>query len=328
MINKLLIIRLSSIGDIVLTTPVVRALRQAHPQAEIHYLTKARFAEAIAHNPHIDRLHRYEGSLRQAIATLRAERFDHIVDLHGNWRSFVLRTELAVPATVFPKMNGRKLLMTLFKARITVPHVVDRYALAAAPLGAMPDDQGLEFPYPAELDVWAAAQVMQQLGEGPLPYALCLSASYTTKRWLPAYYRQYLNTHSQPCILLGGPSEQSLAAQVLEGYQGPVFNAVGTTHLLESAALLKQCTHLITPDTGMMHIAAALQVPAVTLWGNTVPGFGMGPYRAPHVILEEQGLGCRPCSKLGHHRCPKGHFRCMHALTPERVSAASKALLS
>lgn len=326
MIRHLLVIRLSSIGDIVLTTPVLRALRRAHPQAHIHYLTKARFADAIRHHPAIDTLHTYSGSLRATLAALRPMPLDHIVDLHANWRSFVIRTELAVPATVFSKQNLRKLAMTALKRPIAVPHVVDRYMAAALPLGATDDGLGLDFHYPAALDTWAADTLRAHLGAAR-PYALCLSASYATKRWLPAYYAQYLRNTPQPCVLLGGPAEATLAASILDGYTGPVFNAVGSTTLLESAALLRQCSHIITPDTGMMHIAAALQVPAVTLWGNTVPAFGMGPYRAPHVIVEEPGLGCRPCSKLGHARCPRGHFACMTALTPERVQAATQQLL-
>lgn len=308
-----------------LTTPVLRALRSHFPHAHIGYLTKAHFADAIAHHPAIDTLHLYKGNLRQTLKELKAVGYDHVVDLHRNVRSFLLRTELAIPYTTFPKANDRKLLMTRLKLRLEVPHIVDRYAEAIRPLGAELDEQGLDFYYPTALDAWAQAAV-QEKWAGTQPYALCLSASYTTKRWLPEYYRTYLEQTEQPVILLGGKAEMALAQELCQGLpEGRVWNTVGHTSLLQSAALLRPCTHLITPDTGMMHIAAALQVPSITLWGNTVPQFGMYPYRAPHVVVEEQ-LGCRPCSRLGHKSCPRGHFACMRALTPQRVAQAVASL--
>jgi len=170
-LKKILLIRLSSIGDIVLTTPILRALRHAYPGAEIGYLTKDRFRDVLRYNPYINRLHLFRGSLAESLAELEAVGYDHVLDLHRNLRSWYLRTGLALPTSTYPKANDRKRRMTWLKQRLSVPHIVERYAQALEPLGVQLDAGGLDFFYPAELDSWAAQQV-QARWPGQRPYGL------------------------------------------------------------------------------------------------------------------------------------------------------------
>ena len=318
---KILIVRLSAMGDIILTTPAVRALRRAQPEAELHYLTKSRFAESIRHNPHLDRVIEWEGKDFNSLVTqLKAESYTHVVDLHKNLRSNWLRFRLGVPATTFHKANTLKNRMVWFKdPKLAVSHIVERYMQAVAPWGAVPDEEGLEFPLLPEVQHAVEQNHLDwNLGAGYV--ALVLSATWFTKRWPEEHVRQFVQNSPLPVVLLGGPAESEIARRiVMDLPPGQVHNLAGKTSLQHSAAWLERAEWVLTGDTGLMHIAAALHKPTVVLWGNTTPRFGMSPYRTEHLNLEIEGLGCRPCSRIGYQKCPKGHFKCMRLLAPEQV---------
>lgn len=317
---KVLVCRFSSIGDVVLTSPIVRSLKTARPALELHYVTKAALAPLVVHNPHLARVHVLEDDFGRLVRQLRAERFSFLVDLHNNLRSHRLRVALGIPAAGFPKLNARKYVLTKFK-RDTLPdrHLVDRYAEALQPLGVPLDAGGLELFLPPE----AATAAQQQLASAGVAggfTAHVLGAKFATKRWPAAYHAELANRRGQPVVLLGGPDVANDARTVAKRLAVPYLNTVGKADLMTSAAFIQHAAAVVTPDTGLMHVAAAFQRPTYVLWGNTVPKFGMAPYRAPHRNLEVHGLRCRPCSKLGFARCPQGHHRCMHELNPERVA--------
>lgn len=323
--RKLLVIRFSAIGDIVLTTPVLRALKTAFPDCELHWLAKEKFAHVLAHNPHISRIHAWtKETNQQVMSSLRNEQFDGVLDLQGSLRSRRIGWQLGRPYVTFDKRNLRKWWMVRTK-RGSVTHVVERYAQVLAPFGVSLDDSGLDFPLPE--DAVAAARQAVQAFVSTLPpvtqppVAAVLGATHNTKKWPLAYHAELLNRLGLPVVLIGGPAERNDADTLLPQLQVPVLDAVAHHDLFGSAALLQQCQFVITNDTGMMHIAAALQVPLLSIWGNTVPGFGMTPYRAKYLTLETIGLPCRPCSKIGFARCPQGHFRCMYDNTPARAMA-------
>ncbi len=167
----------------------------------------------------------------------------------------------------------------------------------------------------------------QLLQRGWLP--VVLGGKFATKKWPTAYFIQLLNDLQRPVILLGGPDEAAEASEISQALTIPHHNAVGKVDLLQSAALMAASTFVITHDTGLMHIAVALKLPTVSIWGSTVPELGFAPYRSPNaLIVQHPGLSCRPCSKLGHAKCPKGHFKCMNELTPEMVLKAIRKQFS
>lgn len=317
-VNKVLIIRFSSIGDIVLTTPVIRSLKQAHPDCEIHFFTKKAYKPLLEHNPHLTRIHVLEDSFRESIRPLKGLDFDHILDLHHNLRSLRVKWSLRTSSSTFPKENLAKYRMVRKQRYPTewLPHVVQRYGSTLSKLEVELDDKGLEISYPEQLDQWAR-EMISPLDDHPL--AIVLGAKFNTKRWLPEYFVETINRLGRPVLLLGGSDAVAERDLIIPQLQVPSLDAVNQYSLLESTALLNQVAEVLTHDTGFMHIAAALGKKVYSLWGNTVPALGMTPYKTESVILENTEIHCRPCSKIGFDTCPKGHFDCMKSITPDIV---------
>jgi ADP-heptose:LPS heptosyltransferase len=306
---KILIIRFSSIGDIVLTTPVIRCLKQQLPNAEIHYLTKKAFQPVLKSNPYIDKLHLLEGPVSGIIPELKAENFDYIIDLHKNVRTMLVKSRLGIKSSSFNKLNIEKWLLVNFRINILPPvHIVDRYLKTVEFLGVKNDGKGLD--YFLEKDY----KLRELLPETHQDYTgLVIGAQHYTKR-LPVYKLiEVCKLLNQPVVLMGGKEDAGRAEQIVTAAGDYVFNACGKFTLDESAFLVKMAKQIITHDTGLMHIAAAFNKRIISVWGNTVPGFGMYPYHVNESkMIGVEGLKCRPCSKIGYQKCPLGHFKCMN----------------
>jgi ADP-heptose:LPS heptosyltransferase len=325
MMKKILIIRFSSIGDIVLTTPVIRCLKKQLPETEIHFLTRKSFAAVLKANPYIDKLHLLDKDLPGMIRTLRAERFDQIIDLHHNVRSARIKWKLNIPAHSFPKLNIEKWLYVRFKwNRMPAVHIVDRYLETVQPLGIKKDEEGLDYYISPE----------DELPARSLPYpayiGLVIGAAHATKR-LPLHKLQELVKNlTAPVVLLGGKEDRDNGTAIAAIAPERIVNACGQYNLNQSASLVRQAKLIITHDTGLMHIAAAFDKPILSVWGNTVPAFGMYPYRpggnAQNHQFEVKNLACRPCSKIGFEKCPKGHFKCMVQQDMHQLAAMAMQL--
>ena len=306
---KILIIRFSSIGDIVLTTPVVRCLKKQMPDTEIHYLTKERFREITESNPYIDKVHLLKGELSECIKELKREKFDHIVDLHKNIRSLIVRARLKATATSFPKLNFKKWLLVKLKINLLPDiHIVDRYFKAVKKINIINDQQGLDY-FLTEEYMQKARGYVSAFAEKYC--AFVIGGTYYTKRYPKEKVVELINTISFPVVLLGGQQEADDAAYIENNAEKKVLNLCNKISLNESAAILQYSDMVISNDTGLMHIASALGKKLVSFWGSNVPAFGMYPNIKEHYIAEVRGLSCRPCSRLGKKKCPKGHFKCM-----------------
>lgn len=316
MIKKVLIIRLSSIGDIVLTTPVVRCLKKQLPHIEIHYLTKPENRLLLASNPYTDQVHVLDKAPWKKALELSALGFDLIIDLHHNLRTAIIKKVMGIPSYAFPKLNIEKFLLVQFKINKLPPvHIVDRYMQCVAPLGVVNDGEGLDFFIPEKDHL----SQFEDLNIGKQPYyAWAIGAQHFTKRLPAANIAEGIKKLKLPVILLGGPSDAAMAQEIMQLCSCKVYNACGKTNLNQSAYLVQHCQQLFTNDTGLMHIGAALRKPIVSFWGNTLPAFGMTPYYGQHAIehyiIENKTLSCRPCSKIGYQTCPKQHFNCMQTL--------------
>jgi heptosyltransferase-2 len=319
---KFLVIRFSSIGDIVLTTPVLRNLAQQVPGAVIHYLTKPVFAQVLDGNPHVRKVHLLKEDFDAMIRSLKAEQFDAVIDLHSNVRTLRVKQALGLPSASFRKLNLEKWLLTSFKwDRMPRLHIVDRYLETVARYQVNNDGQGLDYFIPQ--DTVSPFETMS------LPFrsgyiALVAGAAHFTKRIPIDKMREICMRSGQPVLLLGGKDDRQAAEKVAAAFPGKAWNSCGRLSLHQSAMLLRDADWVISSDTGLMHIAAALRKKLVVLWGNTVPAFGMYPYYGTHPVpfynLEVEGLSCRPCSKIGHQACPKKHFRCMQDQSAERIA--------
>lgn len=317
--TKFLIIRFSSIGDIVLTSPVVRCLKTQFPGAEVHFLTKKRNADLLEANPYIDKIQLFEDSLSDTIQRLKEENYDYVIDLHNNLRSFRVKLGLKARSYSFNKLNFRKILLTRFKLN-TMPdaHIVDRNMETLSPFNILNDGKGLEHFIPEE-DEFSLSVLPESFRSGYV--ALVLAGTYTTKRMPIAKYKKLISESNIPFVLLGGKGERTSASSILEWDTGNVVDFTGKLRINQSASLVRNAKLVIANDTGLMHIAAAFHKKILSVWGNTSPELGMYPYLPGEgsEILEVKGLPCRPCSKLGYHECPKKHFRCMNDIPEDRI---------
>lgn len=323
---KVLVARFSSIGDIILTTPVLRCLKEQRDDIEVHFLTRSFFGELLAANPYVQKIHTFTDNLQEVVHELRSEKFDYIIDLHKNLRSYKLKALLRRPSLTFDKLNLRKFLYAYFKiGSLPAVHIVDRYLKPLKALGIKNDGKGLDHFIPEWEEV--------DTGNFPLEFhkgyiAWVIGAKHFTKRFPDHKIREILHQISQPVVLLGGPEDREHGTWIAGEFYH-VLNKCGDYTLNQAASVIRQATKVISNDTGLMHIAAALQKPLISLWGNTVPEFGMYPYYGDDAskahklstIVEVKELYCRPCSKLGFMKCPEGHFRCMRELDNDLIAS-------
>ncbi|HWB64370.1 MAG TPA: glycosyltransferase family 9 protein [Chitinophagales bacterium] len=326
---KFLILRFSSIGDIVLTTPVVRCLRKAFPEAEIHYATKKAFAPIIAANPNVSKVHVLEGSISDLVKELKQEQFDYAIDLHHNQRTQLIKWQLGVKSFSFNKLNVEKWLMVNFKVNKLPPvHIVDRYLATCAALGVENDGEGLDY-FTGKNDIVDIRSLPEGFAGGYVAWVI--GAKQNTKKFPAEKIIETLKGIDYPVMLLGGKEDEKEAAQIYDALKGKtIYNACGKYKLNQSASLVQQARLVVSNDTGLMHIAAAFKKPVISIWGNTIPAFGMYPYYGKHIVpnerMEVDSLPCRPCSKLGYAECPQGHFNCMKLQKESRLADTIKQM--
>lgn len=328
-LKKILFIRFSSIGDIVLTTPVVRCVKKRMPDAELHFLTKSGYQSLLSSNPYINKVHALNGSLKGVIAQLKTENYDFIVDLHKNFRSVKVRMALWRPSASFPKLDFQKMLFTKLKiGRLPDVHVVDRYFKAVERLGVQNDGQGLDFFFHdgdgVEMETWP-----ETFRRGFA--AIVIGGQHATKILPADKVIEVCKELEYPVVLIGGSEDRERGEWIRKTVEKEIVNTCGQLSIGQSASLLQQAEVVLTNDTGMMHIAAALRKPIVSVWGNTVPQFGMYPYLPTcperNCIIEKKGLKCRPCHKLGYEACPKGHFACMNTLDAKEIACRMREMM-
>ncbi|MCX7861718.1 MAG: glycosyltransferase family 9 protein [Bacteroidales bacterium] len=317
---KFLVVRFSSIGDIVLTTPIVRCLKQQVEGAEVHFLTKPMYKQLIQHNPHIDKVLILQPKLSDTIKEIKAETYDYIIDLHHNLRTCIIKNRTQILAFSFPKLNWQKWLMVNFKInRLPNVHIVDRYFETVKLFDVQNDGKGLEL-HITENDEVELKNLPEFLWNGY--WVAVIGAKHVTKKIPSDMLIRIIDEVRLPVVLLGDQTDAEKANEIITSTSYPyIYNACGQYSILQSASLIKQATMILTADTGLMHIAAAYQKKMVTVWGNTIPQFGMFPYMPKHLftIHEVTDLPCRPCSKLGYKRCPKKHFNCMKKQNLENI---------
>ena len=321
---KILVYRISSIGDIILTSPVVRCLKKQRPDAEIHYITRKRYAETMAQNPYISKLWLVEKSPLEILNKLKSEKFDCLIDLHRNWRSQRLIAHLNIKYYTFNKLNIRKWIYTKLKINLMPDiHIVDRYFRAVRKLRVVNDEEGLDFFFPKDFKL----EIKKSLPEKYIAFAI--GGTFTTKRYPVSHIIEFVKSAQVPVVILGGKSEQEDALHIEASNTEKVINLCNELSLTESAAVIDKAQLVISNDTGMMHMAAALHKPIISIWGNTIPAFGMYPYfpkglEKKSEIIETKNLRCRPCSKLGYKKCPKKHFKCMKDISPELIAEKAR----
>ncbi len=323
--KKILILRLSSIGDILLTSPFIRQVRAAFPQAQIDYAVKSVFKDLVKYNPNLNTIYEIRpelgrAGLRDLKQVFKNQSYDFVFDLHNNFRTKKLSAGLN--KTVIHKDRFKRALLVYMKKntyREIIP-ISQRYLCTAKEAGVKDDGGGLELFWPQSVEE-KTNQILAERNINSGFIALAPGAAHTTKRWPPEYFKelsQNLNSEFKgKILLLGSAAEQVKLNEMVTSAQ--VINFAGNLSLLESAAVLKRAKVLVTNDSGLMHMASAVKTQAIALFGSTVKEFGFFPYRSDHIILEDNTVHCRPCSHIGRDNCPKGHFDCMRKITPQMV---------
>ncbi len=324
--RKILIVRFSSIGDIVITSAVVRCVKKKYPEAEVHFLTKSNFTCLVKHNPNIDKVKKLDKSLFSVAMSLRKEKYDLVIDLHKNLRTSILKLILGVESVDYDKLNLQKWL-TVRTGKNFLPdnHIVKRYFDGIKKTGITYDDKGLDFYYNQESEDFVDDILRKENVSKPY-LAVTVGAKFATKAMPLEKMKSILEKIDCDIVLIGGNEDRDKALEVCSLLPDKkIFNACGRFTLEQSAVIVDKSAVVLANDTGFMHIASAFKKPLISVWGSTVPNFGMYPlYPKDKIHLfeieEVSGLKCRPCSKIGFDACPKGHFKCMNLLNEKRIA--------
>jgi lipopolysaccharide heptosyltransferase II len=339
-IGKILVIRLSSIGDIILTTPLLRSLRSAYPEALITYLTKGQYAELLSGSPFINELilfDKKEGfkGLKKLKQQLKDQHFDIYLDIHKNWRSRYLRIGLGVKtASTYPKYIFRRTMLIWFKLNFYrhIKPVYLRYFESVRKLGVHDDGKGTDIYVPV-MKIEKVREILSSLGfqfNKPL-VVICPGATYYNKRWKPDGFietaRYLIREKSAFIIIHGGKEDMTLSKELTLKIGSGAASLAGMLSLSESAALLRLSTLVIANDSGLLHLAQSQKKPVVGIYGPTTRELGFFPIDQNSTAIETS-LPCRPCTAKGLNYCPKRHFRCMNDITAQQVIQAALAYLT
>ena len=341
--HKTVIFRLSSLGDILLTTPFIRALRKAAgTDAQIDFVVKEQYADLVRYNPHLSAIHTLDSAggsaaLFSLAARLREQKYEVVFDLHRSLRTVALRMLLNAPRNeVVNKHIVRRWQLVRWKRGIGKDflHAVDRYCETLRPYGITPDENGLEITIPEDILRRTAEQVVARL----VPHAkvvvgMCPGARHFTKRWPWEKYvgvaQRLIRELGASMLLFGGQEERDVCEKIARQLPAAsVLDLAGSFSILETAAAMDACAVVITNDSGLMHLAAARKRPMVALFGSTTRELGFFPYGTKSIVVEEEKLQCRPCSQIGLNHCPEKHFRCMLDLGVDDVVGATRRLMS
>lgn len=319
---RILIIRLGLASDILLTTPIIRAINQQIEGAEIHLLVNKKNSELLASNPRIAKIHSYQESAKVTADKLKTEQFDFIVDLQHNRRTKHICQHLGVPCSFLQTHPFKRWMSVRLKIN-TLPHkhLVERYFETVEAIGVQNDNQGLEFHIPEE-KIFDTDNLPVFFEDGYV--AIALDAERATQRIPTAKIIEIATILHKPVILLGGKEAKDIGQDIVSQLGDRAYNTCGELNINQCASLLQQSTCVLTGDSAFMHLASALDKPVCSLWGSTVPEFGKYPYmpeqRNLFRIFEICSLKCRPCAQLGFKRCPRRHFRCMKNISAIEVA--------
>ena len=320
-IKKILIIRLFSIGDIVLASPVFRCVKKQFPDVEVHFLTKLSYKIVTSANPYIDKFFYYDDNMEELIVKLKAENYDHVIDLHNNIRSNKIKRSLARDTHTIDKLTFKKFLLTQLNIDVMPDrHITQRSLDTVLPIGIKDDGGGLDYFVAPQYEVKP-----DDIPTGHLAgyIVIVIGATYFTKRFPVVKIIELCSKINHPIILLGGKEDVESGKIIAATDAVKIYNACGKFNISESADIVKKAKLVLSNDTGMQYIACALKRPVIALWGGTSPDLDVEPYYGANFMSHQQkpvyenvvvGLKCQPCSKYGLNKCPLDHFNCMEKI--------------
>lgn len=314
--NKVLIIRLSSLGDILLTTPFVRSLKNQYPKIKIDYIVREEYSDLLKLNPHLNKIFKFKRDEKDNLTTLaeiKNTNYDLIIDLQNNLRSKNIISNNNPQVVRFSKNSWKKFLLVNFKINKLKdePKIPVRYAQIIS--GFQLDDKGL--------DLFTDRTADDRIFGKENLIGFCPGARHYTKRWLKEYFIELGNKLTKAgytIVLFGGKIDKELCAEISKEIPSSI-DASNIDDILQTAADMKLCKAVVCNDSGLMHTTAAIGTKVIAIFGSTVKEFGFTPYNCNNLILENNSLTCRPCSHIGRSSCPKNHFECMKLIKPDFV---------
>ncbi len=342
-IKKILIIRMSSIGDVILASPLIRQLRENFPNTQIDFLVRSEYADLVKYDPHLSHLLQYDiqtgrRGLRELKEFIEQQGYDVILDLHRNFRSYFLRK--LTPKPLILKINKNRIIrfllvkfkINLYKKLYGQPiSIAEKYIMAASNLCSFKNDLRLDLYLPQKT-ADKGKQLWQKLESEQFGVVMAPGARHFTKRWPAELYSELIvkihQTYGWRTLLVGSAEEVSLIEDIQKKAGNGICEiAAGYFSLLETAALIKAAPVFISNDSGLMHVAAAYEIPQIAIFGSTARELGFFPINPNAVVIENQNLECRPCTHIGRKSCPKKHFKCMVEITPQRIFNVYKEMV-
>jgi heptosyltransferase-2 len=328
--NRVTLIRFSSLGDCILLLPLARHL--AERGARVTVVTRTAFAGLFAAGSGVERVVAFDpGSGLAGLIRLglRLREDDAtVIDAHNNWRSRILSGVLGGAAARFRKYYGRRLGLIIFKRRAELPTMLEQYGRLAGALEAPAQlsPGGLTLPAKAQ------ERARLRLGDDPRDcVAIAPGSRWPMKRWPLAHYlrlaRHVAEEHGMRVVLVGDDADAKLCEPLVEALGDDVLDAAALPDIIDTAAVIARCRAFVGNDSGLMHLAEAVGVPVVGIFGPTVEAFGYYPALASSRVVERE-LSCRPCSRNGAIPCPRGTQECMTRIGDDAVAGALAAAMN
>jgi len=301
---------------VLLTTPIIRALKKKYSNCQIDFLVRSQYSDVLKYNPYLEKVYEFNTDyIEELVNELKQNKYDFILDLQNNFRSRKVTFNLKAPVYRFSKHSVKKFLLVNFKINLLRKSktIVERYANSFPDIQL--DNDGLEIFIPKEIE----NKIFDFKNESIIGF--CPGSKHFTKRWLPEYFIELgkkLSNAGFVVVIFGGKDDEIICSEISKQIPASI-NLQNNDEILLTAAYMKKCKLIVTNDSGLMHTASAVNTPVVVIFGSSVKEFGFVPYKTKNLILENELLICRPCSHIGKEKCPENHFKCMKDLTPDFV---------
>lgn len=313
-LNKILICRLSSLGDILLVTPVIDEIKKQNPQVQIDFMIKEKFVESIYYNPNIENIIKYQDySFTKLRKKISSENYDLILDFQNNLRTQLIFSLIRTRKKSIRKPTLKKLLLVKFKINLLQENfsIPNLYATTAE----------VKLSNESRLSFYDESGRLTRNDEKKNIIGFCPGARHFTKIWPESYFAdlgKLLNQSGLKVYLFGGKMEREICRRL----QSQIPNSIDYStenDLYQTARQMKSCDLIVTNDSALMHLASAINIPIVAIFGSSVKNFGFTPFNVKNIIVENSDLKCRPCSHIGRKVCPQKHFKCMLNIKPNSV---------
>ena len=344
--KKILILRLSSIGDIILTSSLIRSVRsKVGKNARIDFVVKKEFSELVKFNHNLSFTFEYDSTskfsgLKKLANELKNEKYDLVIDLHDNLRTKYLRNFcLAKEVVSIDKESWKRFKLIHFRKNDFVNHlhIVEKYFKSLEDFNVKYDGKGNDIYIPDEIQFSISSRFSElKLNNFNKVIGICPGAKHFTKIWPTEKFEKCVKIlslkYNAKILLFGGQSDLIYSQKIINNLKKEtdvkyLTDFTGKLSLLETAQAFEYCDLIIANDTGLMHLASAKQKPIVAIFGSTTKEFGFTPFETKNIIVENYNLECRPCTHIGKDKCPKKHFKCMVDISEDEVLKCVEKLI-